>query len=382
MRAKICILLCLFLFAAVVFAAEEKKADAAEKKRAEMKSKFKTWEEMTPEERKKIREKGGEFRDNMINMFNERLKHRYVPYVDSAALTPQAPGVGEEVRISVKTDQHKDAVDEVTAVEVFYTAPGGKFYDYRAQLEPAGGAWSATLPPFEEAGTVLYYIQIHDSYGSIYSELPCAVETWPPFDDPCMVAAAADPEPVDDEKINIEDNYDIWEIRVGSNDEYWFLQVNVEGKIYKGRLNPLKATMYMAAMMKTEKLEEISDITVFMGHDEKAREAAESQEGASVWLGYTPIGPMVHPDAPACWMGFAQMHEDRPDTENIECKKDGSDLFIKIKKEPLGKMLQDKVSLIGAMTGYVDSMEIPFPKIKDIAGFSRVEWRRRSFEVK
>ena len=54
-----------------------------------------------------------------------------------------------------------------------------------------------------------------------------------------MVAAAADPEPVDDEKIEIEDNYYIWEIRVGSNDEYWFLQLNVEGKIYKGRISPL-----------------------------------------------------------------------------------------------------------------------------------------------
>lgn len=140
--------------------------------------------------------------------------------------------------------------------------------------------------------------------------------------------------------------------------------------------------MYMASMMKTEKLEEIDDITVFMGQDEKSEEARKSQMGASVWIGYTPIGPAIHPDAPACWMGMARMDEDKPDTENIECKKDGSDLFMRIRKEALGEMLQDRVSFIGAMTGYVDSMEIPFPKIKDVAVFSRVEWRKRSFEVK
>lgn len=347
------------------------------------KSKMKKWEDMTPEERKKLQKHGEEFRDNMVKFINDRLKHRFVPSVVSAAVSPASPAKGKPIKITVKLKRDPKAIDPVEAVEVFYTEPGGEYFDLQAELKGSGDNWTGTLPAFKKTGKVKYYIQARDAFGGLYSDLPCQVTQWPPVDDPCMITGAPDPEPVDDPKIKIGDDYDIWEVRIGQNGDSWHLQQNVQGKIYKGKLSPLKASMYTAMVVNSEMIADVDDIGMFFGEDEKAQKAREANEGKSAFFGYTPIGPAIDPNFPACWMGMGKRDQKKEEyTSNIECKKEDQDLFFRIKKKALGNKLKNDLTFIGAMTGFVDNIQIPFPKIMEFANFTRVVMVQRSFEVK
>ncbi|MEW5945735.1 MAG: hypothetical protein AB1742_06015 [bacterium] len=379
MMKKAILLFLLIVFCAPGFAGEAGKNGTAAK------PKVKTWDEMSEEERQKAREEYRVHRDNMIKFFNDRLKHRFVPEVRSASVKPAAPRAGDAVTVetTISYPKEKNTEDEITDAWIYYTAPGEKYFDFQEEMKDSGGGrWTAKLEPFDESGKVMYYVQARDSAGNVYSDLPCEVASWPPFDDPCMVSGATDAEPVDDEKIQVEDAYDIWEIRVGMDKEHWYIHQNVEGKVKKGTLNPFHVSMYTAILLDTAMLADLSDIAIFMGQSPESDRARQSKEGMSAWIGYTPLGPMVHPDAPGCWMGVARTDEKQPDTENIKCQADGSDLFFRVKKNRLPETMKTNMTLVGASTGYIENVDVPFPKIREVTNFSRLSWNARSFIVK
>ncbi|MEW6202973.1 MAG: hypothetical protein AB1546_13430 [bacterium] len=343
---------------------------------------MKKWDEMTDKEKEERRKKMRGYRDDMVKIFNEKLAHRFVPEVESVSVSPTPARAGKPVQMQVKARQAKEAKDKITKVEAFYTEPGGEFFDNQVELKSGDGKlWKGTLPAFKGKGVVRYYIQVSDSAGNVYSDLPCDVKAWPPADDPCMVTVAADPEPVDDEKIQIEDDFDIWEIRIGTDKKNYYIQQNVEGKIKKGTLNPLKVNIYMGILLDTSKLSDLDDISVFWGSGEESEEARKEKSGMSAWIWYTPLAPSLHKEAPACALGVAQMGEERFDTKNIACKSDGSDLYFRIVRSRLPEGMRKTMTIVGGITGYADDPQMPIPKMRDMTQFSKFGFDRRSFRV-
>ncbi len=358
-----------------------------------------------------------EEKNNMIAMVNDRLKHRFAPAIKSMSFGPAA--VGKPVKVTIKAAyEDKRAIDKINAAEVYYSIDNGKTFIGPVALKAAGaGTFSGNIPGIKKSGKVLVYPRVKDSYGNIAVDLPCKVSSWPPMGDGCMAGGAVDQEPVDDPAAKIENNFDIWDIRVGMDDNFFYIDQNVEGKIDKGKMNPPHVNMYISLVVDTKELNEFNDATLLMSQDKKTQEKYKKKAGMALPIIYSPLAssavsgmmaaqeeqtkkegaaksgdkadaksaenkPAQPPKVPTCFVVRSVNDKTDMDAKSVKCKADGPDLFIKLDRSIMPASMKNSFSLLGTINGFVDNFSTPIPTIREISGITRITYNPHSFVVK
>lgn len=352
----------------------------------------------------------------MMTEFNKMLQHRFTPVISDVKVGNAVSGKPISISFKAAYDD-KRAVDKVVEADVYYSVDGGAAFMGPVKLKQgAGGVWAGQIPPISKKGKVIFYPWVKDSNGNVSLHIPCDVSKWPPFEDGCMAPGAVDREPVDDPKSLIEDNFDLWELYVGMDSKYIYIDQNVEGKISKGTMNPVHINAYLALLMDTKELYDFSDISVFMqqGSQDKYKDKADK----AAMIMYAPLAskaaasataaagskepdkgaepgkdadaargteppksePVIIPSCAVPRVG----PDGKPflDGKSITCKADANDLFIRLDRSVLAASMKNDFTLIGAITGFIKSFDMPIPVFRDIAGFTRIVVQPHSFVVK
>ncbi len=321
--------------------------------------------------------------EKIIAIFTELLQHRFTPTIKSASVGSAT--VGKPISVSVRA-AHEDerSEDKVAAVEVYYSTDGGKWFQGPVALkqsEKDAELWSGSIPAIAKSGKVIFYPRVIDTYGNVTVEIPCKVssEDFPPAADGCMAFAAADAAPYDDPPGLVDDNYDIWGIRVGMDDSKFHININVEGSIYKGNLQQQMISAYTALVIDTQKLYEIEDIMSFvMPSGEKEPKAPDFAH----MLIYAPMAKIMGGNFSDC--GVFRMKDKSPmiDAANMKCDSSGPDLFMSLDKKILKGNMRNSFTMVGGMTGYMSAGgSSPMPIFQDFARATRVSFKERSFNV-
>lgn len=325
----------------------------------------------------------------LIEMFNEKLKHRYAPVIRSVQIGDAK--VGSPISVTVNASYDTDApVDEIVEAAVFYaTEEKGEMLQGPFKLEKSGdNTFSGNIPALEKSGKIYVIPWVRDSYGNVGVEMSCNVSSWPPFEDPCMVPGAVDPAPVDDPAALIEDDYDVWEFQVGVDEKYIYFMVDVEGLISKGTMNPPHINMYLAMLVDTQALYEIEDIMVFMSPD--AAEKFKDKADKAAMIIYAPLAPSIDSRIKACFIpragdgkgGGGGFGGANLDSDNVSCKDDGSTLFTRIDKSILNKDMLNSFSAMGSLNGFVDNPQVPLPTLREILPVTMTAWNPHVVNVK
>ncbi len=322
---------------------------------------------------------------NIINMVNEKLKHRFTPVIKSFDIGPAKVGKPVKVTISAAYED-KRAIDKITEASVFYSINDGKNFIGPVKLAPAGaGKWSGNIPAIKKAGTVIAYPRVKDSFGNVAVHLPCNVGTWPPFGDGCMVSGAADPEPVDDPAAKVENNFDIWDLRVGLDGKYLYIDQNVEGDIDKGTMNPPHINAYIAMVVDSKTLNDFDDAGVLMQPD--AKDKFKDKANMAFTIMYAPLakaaaGSDAKMQIPSCAVPREVDGKMQLDGKSVTCKPDGSDLYFRLDRSILPPSMKDSFIVLGSLSGFINNLQAPVPNIREVTAFTRVSMKPYSFNVK
>ncbi|MFA6450923.1 MAG: hypothetical protein WCX65_15725 [bacterium] len=348
---------------------------------------------------------------NMIGMVNEKLKHRFTPSIKSVVIGPAS--VGKPVKVTIKASyDDKRAIDKIVEASVYYSLDGGNSFIGPVKLNAAGaGTWAGNIPGIKKAGKALLYPRVKDSFGNVAIHLPCKVSAeWPPFGDGCMVPGAIGPEQRKPTEI-IEDNFKILDLRIGMDDKYFYIDQSVEGNIKKGTMNPTHINAYMAMIVDAKELNEFNDAAVLMSPEAKdkfkdkanlafpiiyaplasaaAGSMAESAKPADGAKAAKPADkkeaaakPAAPPKVPSCMVPRQINGKTEMDSKSVKCKADGPDLFIRFDRSIMPPSMKDTFILLGALNGFIDNMQAPIPKIREVTGFTRVSFKQYSFAVK
>ncbi len=353
-----------------------------------------------------------EQQQDIMNRFNGVLKHRFAPVIKNITFGPAVAGKPVQVTVTTGYETPKP-IDKVVSVSVYYSFDNGASFIGPMPLKGAGNTFKGAFPAIKKKGKVLVYAVAKDSYGNVGVNVPCKVgSTWPPITDGCMVTAAADKDPSDDPAALIENDFDIWEVRIGMDDKSVFIDTSVEGKINKGTMNPTHINAYLSMIADSKILPQFSDISQ-MQSPEGQKKAVENSDALIIGL-YAPLAKGISPDMKACSIPRinkkaaeealkkeqaakasgktpaaptaedkkAQQNVVKLDDKNIKCKADGSDLFMKIEKSVMRPSMANSFTLVGGITGFIDNTQTPMPTIRDFASFTNVVYKPYSFTVK
>ncbi|HOX28097.1 MAG TPA: hypothetical protein PLQ76_02965 [bacterium] len=335
--------------------------------------------------------------NNMVAMANAHLKHRFTPVIKSVSFGPAIAGKPVKVTLSAAYDDKK-AIDKIKQAAVYYSTDGGSSFNGPVMLKQSGAAWSGNIPAIKKKGKVIVMPWVKDSYGNVSVNLTCNVKSWPPVDDGCMAPAAVDKAPEDDPSSSVEDEFDIWEIKVGMDSQYLYLTQSVEGDISKGTMNPPHINAYIALAVETPELYKMSDITMMMSPD--AKEKYKGKENAAMIVFYAPLAKAAASSAasassqkggsggggmkiPTCGVPRMAGGKAEINSKDVTCKADGSELYIRIDKKLLTDSMKKGFTLLGAMDGFLDNLSgASLPKVREVANFTRVNVAPSSFTVK
>lgn len=179
----------------------------------------------------------------------------YPPWVYGVTLDPAKPEAGQPVTVTAEIHNDRNITDDETvAVTLFYSTDGGDTWENEDMDEvSAASHWTVTLDGFPEDTEVLYGFKAEDSTGNIFTDTPCYVTSWPPVDDSCMFDIAIDEPPVDDPEQVIPRDFDFQSMRAGIDADNLYVELQVEGKISDGTVNPLFLSLYGIAVQNPDK---------------------------------------------------------------------------------------------------------------------------------
>lgn len=327
---------------------------------------------------------------DFLKSMQEVLKHRFTPVIKK--VTVGAAKAGSPISVSVQAGyDDKRAIDKISEVRVYYSANGGKQWAAPVKLSLSGAEWKGAIPAQKAKGTLTYYIWIKDNRGNVAAELPCKVSTWPPSNDACMVKGAVDPEPVDDPVSAIENNLDIWDVKVGMDDKYVYIQQSVEGNINKGTLSPTHINFYISLAADANTLKELDDLMSLFANPEAAKKKFKGKENTIWAMIYSPLAKNVQPNMKECFTprmdkmaAAGDKNKSQPqmpemDSTNVSCSAKGPSLFFRLNKGVLPAAMKSSLVVLGGWTlSFAGEQNI---KMGDMANFTRLIYNPRTLKI-
>ncbi len=261
----------------------------------------------------------------------------YPPEIHGVTLDPETPKAGVPTTVTAKIFNDPNITDDETLEAwLIYSLDDGETWEY-VDMDPSKDmrTWTGTIPGFDAGVEVLYGFRATDSSDNLYTEIPCLVTSWPPKGDTCMFDLAPDEDPLDDESQVTPDDFDIMNFKAGVDEEYLYVEMEVQGKIEPGSISPVYVHLY-GFVMHNPDIGNPSDIltTGFIGIYAPHGEA----------LTYYKCMTLSYP-----------MDEVLIDNSQMTCLAEGSKLWFKVKDSAIGNNPSGIIKLLAA-NGVVTSI--------------------------
>lgn len=261
------------------------------------------------------------------------LETRWPPVVDEVEIEADEDGA---LAVTVKFGKINDkSEDEVSEAYLYYSADEGETWE-ELELEEGDDnkEWIGTLEDVESGTELMYGIRATDTSNNVYLDIVCAPGEWPPTDEYMDGSCAAEggdacvtnlprgcmfPMSRHDDETDIDD-LNIQEYQISADDEKYYLDIAVKGKVQGGTISPMDIYAYVALAINPDKGE---------------AETTEDLLDKGIFLLYAPQAEIAGGALPikSCMVGWKKGQDLAVDSSNIKCKAKKNHLFIDFKKD-------------------------------------------------
>ena len=282
------------------------------------------------------------------------------PDIDSVRQTPAAPRPGQSVRVTAVVRQSSEIASlPITRVAITYSigSTGWTTMDMtRDDHDPA--LFIAYLPAAKNGDEVHYYISAWDVSGGMSSEMPGFAEGFPNESTNMLEVKDEDaPENV------LPADVDVTALRFGYDNEFFYVQGEVEGKPGAGNMGKQGAYLYLLPVLNHDTARGIED---FMSLD---------------MLVYAPVAGQMLGIEPQGLFKIAEAAKDPKNikSKDIKFKKGEHTLNFRFNRADIGDMPSGRVE-VGMLTISAKSFDGMYPQ--EAAPFITAYLRSHSYTVK
>ncbi len=300
---------------------------------------------------------------------------RFPPELHSITLDPEEPVAGEPTNIEVEIYNPKDITsDETSTVYVMYSTDFGETWEQIELETDDDKVWYGEFPAFDSGTEVIYLVHAIDSSENVYTTVPCMLMEGEVLDGEkfnndygksdcvnsgddlsacedimprgCMIRMAVDEEPIDDEEDEIPDDFDILDHRIGYDENYFYIDIAVQGKISQGTMNPTDLHAYVGVIIDEDKVGSGTDI--------------EQLLDAGGVLVHAPLAEMAGGMVKPCFYGYQQGGEFTQDDTAVVCVNKRNHLIFRVSREAVGindSGLYQFISLGATITNFPDPID-------------------------
>ncbi len=283
------------------------------------------------------------------DLITDLLDTRFPPEFKDYQLDPAEPVAGQPTKISVNIFNDSSVTSDTTSsVSVYYLVNWEEPWK-SIELESGDSkAWTGELPAFNSGDEVVFAIRAIDSSTNVFTTVPCKVipeeeiltakhlkdctkvaspDVAACNDDllphGCLMRISSDEEPLDDEDAKIPVDSDYVDYRVGYDDNFIYLDLAVQGKVYQGTMNPIDIRAYAALVLNPDKIGKTKNLDDLL-----------AAGGGGVLL-YAPLADMAGGLVKSCALIYMKGNEAVQDDKAVQCKAKDNHLVYKIKKANL-----------------------------------------------
>jgi len=283
------------------------------------------------------------------DLITQLLDTRFPPELKGYKLSPAEPVAGQPTKITVDISNDASVTSDTTSgVTVYYMVNWTEPWQ-SIELESGDSkSWTGELPAFNSGDEVVFAIRAIDSSTNVFSTIPCKVipeeeiltakhlndctkvaspDVSACVDDlkphGCLMRISADEDPLDDEDAKIPVDSDYVDYRVGYDDNYIYLDLTVQGKIYQGTMNPIDIRAYASLILNPDKIGKIKNLDALLA------------AGGGAVLLYAPLADMAGGLVKSCALIYMKGKEAVQDDKAVQCKTKNNHLVYKIKKSAL-----------------------------------------------
>lgn len=188
------------------------------------------------------------------------------PMPDSVAVTPDNPGPGDTMRVSVKLLKLPDSAG-TPDVRLHYSFDGMQtWHTAEAELNPKAGVYDGYIPMPTDSPGLNWFLRILTDDQNAYVEMPCAVKSFPFDKNDCLIPLAGDSSYADYENFHVDPSVDILGSKIGEDEKNYYFLYSTAGNISKGKSIPSMMNMYLIAIIdpslwtKTETMNNVAFI--------------------------------------------------------------------------------------------------------------------------
>ena len=165
------------------------------------------------------------------------------PLLNGHTVTPEYPAPGEEINIQAEIRNDPLETGSETMEAWLYYSKDEKESWIRIEMdeEERGRLWSATIPAFEEPGTLYYFFGAMDDAENFFFQLPIEDISWATGRHHDYLSVFED-----DNKVYtlVPDDLDILSGSVGYDGDTIYFHMEVEGEISGGTITPFEPYLY------------------------------------------------------------------------------------------------------------------------------------------
>ena len=133
--------------------------------------------------------------------------------------------------------------------------------------DPINEYWTEKVQLEGNPEKIYYFFHAKDVDGNSYIEIPCSTTSFPPSEKDCMVPLSADQSYENYEDLNIEPYLDLLSSHTGYGSGFFFFDMETNADINMGRLFPMNANTYFAALIDTaspDRAEPFQDVAILI----------------------------------------------------------------------------------------------------------------------
>jgi hypothetical protein len=316
------------------------------------------------------------------------LATRFPPQLKSVTIEPEAPAADEAITVTAEISNDSEVTeDETTEAYIFFSIDGGESWEEVEMESDDDKTWTGEIPGQESGTDVIWGIRAVDSSGNFYTDVPCQMAEAPGGADyiakdclaediaqceedmlpmTCMVAAANDETPIDDDDSFAPPDFDYQNFHIGYDKDKIYLDLTVQGKVSDGKVAPMSINIYAAVLINVDKAGNSTDLNELLN--------------AGAALVHAPLAKIAGGLVKPCFYGYSQGGTFAQDEKSIACNPEGSHLFFTIDRKAIKDNKSGLFQFLAA-DGRVTSISPVTFAVYDMTRVSQVNLNPRSFTV-
>lgn len=176
------------------------------------------------------------------------------PLVKTVKITPEQPGIGDEVTVEAEIINNKYFTNNKPLLaNLSYSLDLGATWKMLEmdQSEDNPDIWQAVIPATGKPGAVRYFFTVKDDGGNYLFELPAVRIEWGGIKPPALTGVLTDEN--EDSRI-VFDDLDILQAQAGYDGSILYFAMKVEGDVSGGTVSPFNVFVYSIGIYYPDKI--------------------------------------------------------------------------------------------------------------------------------